>query len=216
MTLIRFCCVGIAVVLLGEAGLAVWRFSPLRPSTAPVFNYPDAAARFGQGPDMAAAIRIYMADRGAGLSLRLKEGPTMQVYYLEWDQHRVAPWMKIGTHNPEVCNVANGMKLEEIGRPRVFQRGSLPPIEFDYTRFTDHGGKPMYVFKTVWIQGMGTLATRDEGPVRLERIKNGATRLLGEARVLQGFVTEADSADEAWQAFERGVLERLDWSQSPP
>lgn len=211
MTLTRFCLLALGLILLGEAGLAVWRYAPVRPSTEPVFRYPEGIANFGKGEDMTAAIKSYLADRGSGFVLRPGDGLRLDVYYLEWDQYQVAPLMKIGVHNPEVCNVAHGLKLEEIGQPRIHQRGSSPPLAFDYTRFTDRGGRPLFVFKTVFIQGLGSLNTRNEETWRFERLQKSFTRHIGQARVLQGFVTGTADADQAWQAFERTVLDHLEW-----
>jgi hypothetical protein len=44
MPLSRLALLLAAILLLGEAGLALWRHLPIEPSTAPVFSFPPAAA----------------------------------------------------------------------------------------------------------------------------------------------------------------------------
>ena len=55
----------IAILVLGEAGLAVWRHLPIEPSTAPVFSFPPAAANFGKSDRLTQEIAAFGCDRGA-------------------------------------------------------------------------------------------------------------------------------------------------------
>lgn len=65
MSLSRFALLLLLLLVLAGTGLVLWRNLPITPSTAPVFSYPAAAARFDQPGDMATAIKMYQADRGA-------------------------------------------------------------------------------------------------------------------------------------------------------
>ena len=58
MPLRRLAIVLIALLVLGEAAVAVWRHLPIEPSTAPVFTFPPAAENFGKSPALAPAIEM--------------------------------------------------------------------------------------------------------------------------------------------------------------
>jgi hypothetical protein len=210
MLLSRFSLLLVLVLVLAGGGLALWRHLPIAPSTAPVFSYPAAAARFDQGGEFASSIEIYHADRGAECKLTAPDGSQISVFYFEWDQVKAGPMIAATGHAPEQCNVAAGFKLLEVTANRTYQAGGQLPLVFDCTHFADSGGRDVFVFKMFWMQGLGTRSLR-EGDSRIERLKSSSIRHAGAARVLQGGVSGARDADHAWQVFQSEVLQKLEW-----
>jgi hypothetical protein len=211
MLLSRFSLLLIFLLVLAGGGLALWRYLPIAPSTAPVFSYPAAAARFDQAGEFAAAIEIYNADRGAECKLAAPDGSQLTVFYFEWDEIKAGPMIAATGHTPEQCNVASGFKLLEAATSRTYQASGQFPLVFDCTRFADSGGRDVFVFKMFWMQGLGTRSLR-EGDSRIERLKSSFIRHAGAARVLQGGVSGARDADHAWQVFQSEVLRKLEWN----
>lgn len=211
MLLSRFSLLLVFLIVLAGGGLALWQYLPIAPSTAPVFSYPAAAARFDKVGDFAKAIEIYHADRGAECKLTTPDGSKLTVFYFEWDQVKAGPMMAATGHTPEQCNVAAGFKLLEVAANRTYQTGGQLPLDFDCTRFADSGGRDVFVFKVFWMQGLGTRSLR-EGDSRIERLKSSFIRHAGAARVLQGGVTGIRDADHAWQVFQSEVLRKLEWN----
>jgi hypothetical protein len=211
MLLSRFSLLLLLLIVLAGGGLALWRYFPIAPSTAPVFSYPAAAARFDQAGKFAAAIETYHADRGAECKLTAPDGSQLTVFFFEWDQLKAGPMIAATGHTPEQCNVAAGFKLLEVAASRTYQADGQLPLDFDSTHFADSSGQDVFVFKMFWMQGLGTRSLR-EGESRIERLKSSFIRHAGAARVLQGGVSGARDADHAWQVFESEVLEKLEWN----
>jgi hypothetical protein len=210
MPLPRLALVLISILVLGEAGLALWRHLPIEPSTAPVFSFPPAAANFGKSPKLAPAIELYGADRGAEWNHTAPDGTRLTVFYFEWDKVAVGPVMSIAGHSPDECNVAAGFTLKDILPPRSYDVPGQPPLVFDATHFTDPSGRSVHMFKLAWVQGLGSRPLR-EATRRMERAGNALLRHQGAARVLQAGVFDAQNADHAWQTFRTQVLDRLQW-----
>jgi hypothetical protein len=206
----RLAIVLIALLLLGEAALALWRHLPIEPSTAPVFSFPPAAANFDNPGDLAPVIELYGADRGAEWNHRSADGTRLTVFYFEWDQIKAGPKLEMAGHSPDECNVAAGFELREILPPRTYQVPGQPPLVFDATHFTDPAGGSVHMFKLAWVQGLGSRPLR-EASRRLERAGNAFLRHLGAARVLQAGIFNAPTADLAWQTFQQQVLDHLQW-----
>ena len=200
----------ISILVLGETGLALWRYLPIPVSTASVFSFPPAAVNFGKPGKFAKAIDMYGVDRGAEWKSTSPDGPRLTVFYFEWDEIKMGPKLELVEHSPGRCNVAAGFKLQEIFTPRTFEDPGQPPLVFDATHFTDPSGRSVYMFKLAWIQGLGSRELR-EGARRLDRAGNAFLRHQGAARVLQAGVFEAHDADHAWQTFRTQVLDHLEW-----
>ncbi|MFZ9938145.1 MAG: hypothetical protein ACO3JG_13970 [Luteolibacter sp.] len=73
----------IAILLLGEGAVALWRHLPVEPSTAPVFSLPAAASNFAKPGSLAPAIEMYGADRGAEWIHTSDDGTRLTVLYFE-------------------------------------------------------------------------------------------------------------------------------------
>jgi hypothetical protein len=201
------------LLVLSQAGLALWRYLPIEPSTAPVFSYPAAAEHFDQPGDLAPAIAMYHADRGAEVKLKSAEGTSLTVFYFEWDQVEAGPMMTAAGHTPDECNLTAGFQLLEIGANRRFEVPGQLPLVFDSTRFADSAGREIFIFKLAWMQGLGSKSIREGqgGAHRAERLLNSFTRHAGALRVLQAGVVDARDDDHAWQVFQTEVLEKLVW-----
>lgn len=210
MPLRRLAIVIIALLVLGEAAVAVWRLAPVPVSTAPVFWFPPAAQNFDHPGKLVNAIQLYGADRGAEWNDNTNGSNRLTVLYFEWDQVEAGPVMAIAGHSPDECNIAAGFTLKAILPPRTFEVPGQPPLVFDATHFNDPSGRSVHMFKLAWIQGLGSRELR-EGAKRLVRLQNSFQRHRGAARVLQAGVFDADHADNAWQTFRTQVLDHLEW-----
>jgi hypothetical protein len=200
----------IALLVLGEGALALWRHLPIEPSTAPVFSFPPAAANFDKPGKLAPAIEAYGADRGAEWHSTATDGSRLSVFYFEWDRVKAGPKLEMAGHSPDECNVAAGFTLKSVLPSRSFEVPGQPPLVFDATHFTDPSGRSVHMFKLAWIQGLGSRPLR-EGTRRFERAGNAFLRHQGAARVLQAGVFDAQDADHAWQSFRTQVLDHLKW-----
>jgi hypothetical protein len=207
----RFALVAILFLVLVEAGLAGWWLITSRPSTAPVFSWPEAVPRLGQAARLAPAMAKYRADRGAEVRLASPDGPRLTVLYLEWDRIDSRPAMGFASHPAEECNVGLGYQFLGIEPSRVFGGPGGASLRFDSTRFVDLAGKPLFMFKLAWIQGAGAWQVRDEGRNRIERLRRSFVRHTGAARILQAGVFDARDGEHAWQVFREQVLEQLAW-----
>lgn len=213
MRLSSFSALLLALLVLSQAGLALWRYLPIEPSTAPVFSYPAAAEKFDSSPDLAPAVELYRADRGAEIKITSPEGSQLTVFYFEWDRIGAGPMMTTAGHSPDECNIAAGFKLASSPTIRTRTVPGQLPLVFDATHFVDPTGKDMYMFKIAWMQGLGSKSIREGqgGLHRLERMGNSFIRHIGALRVLQAGVTNVRDADHAWQTFQSEVLEKLVW-----
>ena len=100
MPLPRLAILLIAIIVLGEGALALWRHLPIEPSTAPVFSFPPAAANFDKPGKLAPAIDMYGADRGADWHSTAPDGSRLTVFYFEWDQINAGPKLEMAEHSP--------------------------------------------------------------------------------------------------------------------
>ena len=202
-----------------EAGVALWR-SSMTPSTAPVFSYPPAVAHFGESATLAPAIEMFRADRAAECKLTPADNSRLTVLYFEWDQLKISPVMNLALHAPEVCNAALGYKLLQVLPNRSHKAPGHETLNFDCTHFADPSGQDVFIFKVVWLQGYGCLRMRENGPGappllegehRFTRIKNSFVRHCGAARIVEAAVFNAHDAENAWQTFQKQVLDQLTW-----
>lgn len=201
----------VTFLLLFEGALAGWWWWSGVPSNAPVFVLPDAAERFGKTPALAEALEKYRADRAAEMDYQGPDGVRVRVQYYELDRVESGPAMALAAHPAEECNVGLGYRFLGVDPARVYQGERGTPLKFDCTRFADGSGKPVFMFKIAWIQGVGAWQVRNEGAERVERLRRSFVRRTGAARVLLAGVFEAADADQAWHSFCVQVLDRLEW-----
>jgi hypothetical protein len=193
--------------------MALWRYYPIEPSTAPVFSYPPAAEKFDSPGDFAVAIQLYNADRGAECKLTTADGSKLTVFYFEWDCLEAGPMMMTVGHAPEECNLAAGFKLQGSATNRTYQVPGQLPLVFDCTHFKDPADQDTFIFKLAWMQGLGSKSIREgqSGVHRVERLANSFIRHAGATRVLQVVVSDGKDIDHAWQVAQSEVLEKLEW-----
>lgn len=202
----------IALLVLLEVGLAVWRNSGRIPSTDPVFSYPPAVENFDKPGDFQKIIDAVHADHGAELKIDDVKGTRLTVFYFEWDEIKIGPVTDIAGHQPEICNEAMGYSLLGVESPRTYQTPGHDSLQFDVTRFADSSGRVVHVFKGAWFQGIGSWNIRLTQN-RIARAKASFLRAEGAARVIEAGVFGADNTDDAWRAFEANVLSKLQWSE---
>jgi hypothetical protein len=201
----------VVFVLLFEAVLGGWWWWSGVPSAAPVFSMPDAEEHFGKDPALGKAQAKYGADRAAQMAYSSADGTMVTVQYFEMDRVESGPAMGFAAHPAEECNVGLGYRFLGVDPNRVYQGERGTPLRFDCTRFADGSGKPVFMFKIAWIQGVGAWQVRNEGTDRIERLRRSFVRHTGAARVLLAGVFNAPDADHAWRTFRAQVLDRLDW-----
>jgi hypothetical protein len=196
-----------------EIALAGWRDNaPV--SHAPVFKIPFLEPKPSASDDFQRAITAYKADRGSKKKIDPTNSVSLTAFYFEWDRISVGPLMTINGHSPEECNVAAGYKLISRNENRIEKVDGCDPLNFDVTQFVDPAGNDVYVYKTAWLQGVGSRALR-AGENRIDRIKNSFTRGQGAARVLECGVTGAQDESQAWEIFHREILAGLVWDFNP-
>lgn len=210
MPLRRLAIILIALLVLGEVTVALWKYLPVKPSTAPVFSLPMMDDAMKQPGEFQRAVNTYQADRGGELKLNGTDGTSLTLFYFEWDQIRMGPMMNVAGHVPEQCNVAAGFKFMGVENTRTFAVAGHPPLPFDCTRFQDPAGRDVFMFRIGWVQGYGPLELR-QGLNRTKRLKDSFLRNAGAARVLQAGVFDARDPDHAWQSFRTQVLDHLKW-----
>ena len=214
MPIRRFSLILIVLIGVAECGLAIWQSRTLQPSLAPVFSWPEAAAHFSHSENLEHTFEQYKCDRAAEYQTTAGDGIKLASVYLEWDRVEAGPAMGFAAHGPEICNTALGYKLLGIDANRIFEVPGTVPIRFDCTRFADREGKTVYMYKTAWVQGLGSWQLRDEGNQRLERLKRSFLRHTGEARVVLTAVYGAPDPEQAWQTFQTQVINQFVWKST--
>ena len=202
------------LLLLIEGGVQGWRNSKLETSKAPMFFWKESELLTSADSPFGSALKVYKPDRGGEQEKLLSEERKMHVFYFEWDRYDAGARMDIGGHQAEVCNVAAGFKLLKSGTYRTHQFPNGEKLRFDSTLLAQPDGKPVYMFKVVWLQGLGTWGNDiDKEHDRLRRVRRSFLRNRGAARVLQAGMYGTKSEDEAWALFEEEVLAKLEWSE---
>ena len=200
------------LLLAIEGEVWAWRHAGLEPSKALVFHWKGAELLTTAPRPFGLALEIYRADRGAESVLGLADGRKMTIFYFEWDRIEFGPFIDIGGHEAEVCNVQYGsFKLLKRGGQRIYRFANGETMNFDYTLLKGPDGSAVYVYKCPWIQGIGKWINAANVD-RFARLRRTMVRHLSEARVLEAGIFGAASEDEAWCLFEREVLEKLEWS----
>lgn len=203
---------GVFLVLLVaiEWGVQWWRRGAVEPSRDPLYSWHGAKLVKEADPPFGWALDVYRADRGCELKRQSPDAPALHVFYFEWDDVLAGPTISAGGHEAEVCNTAAGFKLIEVRGLRRHEFDSGDSLEFVITKFQSPDSRPVWVFKSSWIQGYGTW---DQGQAndRLLRLKRSFLRLRGAGRVLQAGVFNVDAEDDAWKIFETEVLSQVTW-----
>jgi len=207
---LRFAAALIVFLLTLEIAIPLWR-NHVPVSTAPVFSLPMAQEALQNPGAFQRSIDVYHADRGGELKLPGPDGSSLTIFYFEWDQVESGAIMDIDSHRPEECNVVAGFILKSQDPNRLFETPDHSSLEFDATTFADPSGRIVHVFKTAWIQGLGSWDIR-VGENRKSRFFKSFRYGRGAARVLECGVTGAQDANQAWQIFHNQVLQRLAWT----
>jgi hypothetical protein len=201
----------VLLILLGEGVLQALTRIPIQQSTGPVFGFPAELGTPVDDSGLAVAILGYGADSGQRREFACGSGVTMSTMFFTWERAEMGPILEISRHAPEVCNVAAGFTF--IGhhplRSHRFPGGEQ--LQFDVTEFKTPAGTGTFVFKTAWMQGIGTLSIQ-RGEDRLARLQGAFRRHAGAARVLQGGVFAAPDEEAAWAVFREKVLDHLIWT----
>lgn len=199
------------LLLAIEGGVQTWRHMGIAPSTAPLFFWKGASLVTSSPTSFGTSLEMYHADRGAEQTKELPDGCKMTLFYFEWDSIDLGPFCDVGLHQAEVCNVRHGgFKLLQKGGSRTYTAANGETLNFSYTLLAEPDDDPVYVYKLPWIQGFGFFETITQD--RVTRLRSSFIRHRGAARVLEAGIFGAASEDEAWNLFQREVLDKLEWS----
>ena len=201
------------VLLCIEGGVQAWRHVGIQASTAPVFYLKELPLLTTAPPPFGNALKLYRADRGAEQTKDLTDGREMTLFYFEWDSIELGPFSDVGGHEPEICNVRHGsFKLLQSGGQRTHKAANDESLCFNYTLLAAPDGKRVYVYKIPWIQGYGKWVSAPSED-RATRLRRSFLRHRGAARVLEAGIFGAASENEAWDLFQREVLDKLVWER---
>lgn len=216
MKLLAILAIPIAV-LLSEAAAWVW-MNPNHdkvPVIMPGYRFPgdERIARLTTG-GMEEIKKSLSCDTGLRGVIRGRYGSVVSVGFFEWNDSQSTRVSEVLAHMPEVCMGMVGVNLEEMFPSRRVSFGDFELI-FDATRFRGADGKPIFIFKAPWIDGVRELDLRrgphsgivkvdDQRMFRLESVKRRYSPRY--ARVLMGGVHGATTVDEAWEIFSEAVL----------
>ena len=193
-----------------EGGVLAWRGN-VPVSTAPVFSWNGAPLLSSAPPPFGKALEMYRADRGAEKTQELPEGRKITLYYYEWDQVSLGPFVDVAGHPVELCNVEYGsFKLQKSKVERRYLCANGETLCFNSTWLTDPNGKPVFVYKISWIQGYGVWDDSKFGN-RNYRFRRSFLRHQGAARLLEVGIFGSDTEDEAWKLVQSDVLAKLEW-----
>lgn len=196
-----------ALLISLDAGIKYWR-SSAPTSSAPVWSLDVAEEEWGNTEGIRTAIRVYSADRGMERTEKTSDGLKLTTFYFEWDQVEVGPMMDLVGHNSEECNVVAGFEFDGHLPHGSYTIPGDDTLEFDAVRFREPSGRPVYVYKAAWIQGLGPWDLR-EGHSRRTRLMRTLDRGYGAARALQCGVWGAPNEPTAWKAFSKEILRQI-------
>lgn len=152
-----------------------------------------------------------------------KDEPAVHLSWVEWDRTGVANTLEAFRHLPEECMGSIGMVQEEVYPTREAGTGERRMV-FDSTLFRpERGGPAMYVFKAVWVSGIGGMSQRGEffgvdlGTINRSRLVMRLASTLhrfkpDHTRVLMVGVTGLPSEELAWKLVSRKILPQIEWT----
>ncbi len=140
------------LLLAGELAIRLWYASAPRVVTAEWrAEFPRSESSFKTVGLPSAAREILRYDEGESASWRQADGTRWQMIYLRWEPGRTATTLA-RNHTPEICLPAAGKNLRDISDvPRVEAAGLSLPFRC-YT--TEQGGRPLFVFYSLWEDGV--------------------------------------------------------------
>ena len=210
MTQLSVCALLGVLLIGGETVVRTWHLRNVSASDAPTFRWvaEDLSLR---PPDPASMeYQTYRFDRSSHVKIDEKRGRSLQVIYMEWDRIEAGPFIEFSLHPAEICNEKIGYKLIRHEAPRSFEALGSHPLLFDVTHFHNPAGEVVYMFRTAWIQGLGSWQLKDQS--RQNRLRRTLTRHAGNGRIIHAAVFGSESVDEAWSLMRAHVLEKLVWS----
>jgi len=156
---------------------------------------------------------------GQVFHVALDDTISLHLAFFEWNQTDTGSVFEAYIHLPESCLGSLGMILVAKEKPIPYHVAG-ETLLFDHTVFRDppHGNGaaralPVHSYRAVWISGISaSLAGADLADDQLERprtirLHSALTRYRpAYARVIQGTVRGAPTAELAWQAFETTML----------
>ena len=212
---IRLCLGLFVAVALTEAAVPLFRSLPPQSGEGAVYSWTDRGSAVPvEDHNTEMAREQYRPDRGGQWKVNGLPEKRISVYYFEWDQLETAPTMILDGHHAELCNEAAGFKLLERLPSRFLEAPGGDRLEFDFTRYADPAGHPVYLFKNVWLANTGNWDLRRKS--RSLRLKLAFVRRKDAARVLQIGVYSAKDADDAWETIRSEVLAHLTWNRPQP
>jgi len=152
-------------------------------------------------------------DRSQAGWIEGEAGLKINLNYFEWNDTSTSGLADAFTHRPEDCMAILGKKVEAFLPERRYSIDRRELV-FDTTRFQGEDGRPLYIFKLSWAEGMEGLNLLREGSTnskaRQFKIKSVARRWFPRyARVMMLGVYGAQSDTEAWDLVREKVLPDL-------
>ena len=208
------------LALVSAEALAWWWTHPPEPEEGrQVLTYvlPADDETSSRIPVTEKVTRALACDRSEAGWIEGDSGLKINVNYFGWDDTTTSGLANAFSHQPEVCMGNLGQKVEAFLPDR---RHSIEGHElvFDTTQFQDEAGRPLFIFKLCWAEGMEGVNLLREGPgsarARQSKIKSTVRRQFPRyARVLMLGVHGAQSDTEAWEAVREKVLSDLSFRQ---
>ena len=197
-------------LLAGEVGIRLWHSRPVSASHDPTFRWVWDGGVLHPPDKTSLEYKTYRFDRTANVNFDEKKGRSLRVIYMEWDRIEAGPFIEFALHPAEICNEKIGYRLIRHEETRRLDVEGASPLEFDVTRFHNPAGELVFMFRTAWIQGLGSWQLKDQS--RQNRLHRTLTRHSGNGRIIHAAAFRTESVDEAWSLMRAHVLEKLVWS----
>ena len=224
------CAAAVLPVLAAEAFSYFWMHPPRPdgPVEVPHFAPPVAERGFVLHQEDYDKAREHLLCSAGWIGRQGGEAePVVHLSWVEWDKTGVSNTLEAFRHLPEECMGGIGMVQEQVYPVREAGTGERRMV-FDSALFRpERGGPAMYVFKAVWVSGMGGTSQRGEffgvdlGTVNRSRLVMRMASTLhrfrpDHTRVLMAGVTGLPSEELAWKHFSREILPQIEWTTSEP
>lgn len=158
------------------------------------------------------------------------DGIGLNLAFFEWQGTDTGSVLEAFRHMPEICLGSVGMVLTSTEKPVRYTVGDQTII-FDHTVFRDpnqrqgaaFGSPRVHSFRGIWVAGMdgadfrSGVAGDSLDRLRTIRLKSAGRRDRPPyACVIQGAIRGASSGEEAWKAFERAMLQGIQFKKTVP
>jgi len=175
--------VSFCILLAGEVAIALWYRVP---NQAEIVQWraamPRDNASFKTMELPPAAVQILRCSTSESGAWQGPDGTSWQMIYLRWESGRASVQLARG-HTPEICIPAAGRNLRSI---REIEPIAVGDITLPFRAFeTAVGSRPLFVFYTLWEDGLAVQHTQSASLTRqarwqavMQRRKNPGQRVI--------------------------------------